>query len=90
LYDLPHFTDLAIIDARFAKIHQSPKPRLPPRPGTSPQVAEKRRCEAIAAILAYSLAEMPVSWTRPAPFSWQSTQIIVCGVCMTGHGQQFE
>jgi len=23
LYDLSHFTDLAIIDARFAKVHQS-------------------------------------------------------------------
>jgi hypothetical protein len=39
---LPHFTDLAIIDARFAKIHLSSKHRLPPRAGKGRRVDELR------------------------------------------------
>jgi hypothetical protein len=66
LHDLPHFTDIAIIDARLAKIHPSRKPRLPLPPGTSWQAAEKYRYEAIAAIPECSFAETPASWTRRA------------------------
>jgi hypothetical protein len=57
---------------------------------TFASIQGEAKINRITAVRAAAVPDCSKESSKWSMISWQSTQITIYGVCMTGHGQQFE